>query len=238
MGSVSRLGPRRAGLTVGGAVAAFLDTLEDTGTRRNYAGTLRALAARFGSGAPLVTLEDPEFAAAVAAWFPERWGEAAPATFNRNLDTLRSAVRYWMEQDWLAADPTSGVRRRRRAPDRTRALSRAEIDELLTRKDIALREKTLWRMLYETAARANEVLSLDVGDLDLRNRNAKVRRKGGAMHALHSSATWPSNTSLMFVTVATHEACTHEGRLCRPDNLTPTAAASGGGREGDLSPSR
>lgn len=184
MGSVSRLGPRRAGLTVGGAVAAFLDTLKDPGTRRNYAGTLRAWAVRFGSDAPLVTMEDPDVVGAVAAWFTDRWGEAAPATFNRNLDTLRSAVRYWVEQDWLAADPTCGLRRRRRAVDRTRALSRAEIDELLARGDVALREKTLWRMLYETAARANEVLSLDVGDLDVRNRKAKVRRKGGAVDVI------------------------------------------------------
>jgi integrase/recombinase XerC/integrase/recombinase XerD len=35
-------------------------------------------------------------------------------------------------------------------------------------------------MLYETAARAEEVLELDVADLALRNRRAKVRRKGGA----------------------------------------------------------
>ena len=30
-----------------------------------------------------------------------------------------------------------------------------------------VREKTLWRMLYETAARANEILALNVEDLDL-----------------------------------------------------------------------
>jgi integrase len=30
-----------------------------------------------------------------------------------------------------------------------------------------LRERTLWRMLYETAARAVEVLALNVEDLDL-----------------------------------------------------------------------
>jgi integrase/recombinase XerC/integrase/recombinase XerD len=35
-------------------------------------------------------------------------------------------------------------------------------------------------MLYETAARAHEILALDVADLDLANRKAKVRRKGGA----------------------------------------------------------
>jgi integrase/recombinase XerC/integrase/recombinase XerD len=82
-----------------------------------------------------------------------------------------------------AAYPVSdlGDDRGPRAPDRGRALSRAEVEELLAREDIALRERTLWRMLYETAARSAEVLGLDVEDLDLPNRRAKVRRKGGAI---------------------------------------------------------
>jgi integrase len=68
--------------------------------------------------------------------------------------------------------------RRKPRPDRDRALSRSEVDQLLTRKDISLRERTLWRMLYETAARSAEVLALDIEDLDLPNRCARVRRKG------------------------------------------------------------
>lgn len=42
-----------------------------------------------------------------------------------------------------------------------------------------------WRLLYETAARASEVLSLDVGDVDLENRRAVVRSKGGDLELLH-----------------------------------------------------
>ena len=42
-----------------------------------------------------------------------------------------------------------------------------------------LREKTLWRMLYETAARASEVLALNIDDLDLDARRAPIRSKGG-----------------------------------------------------------
>ncbi|WP_198153059.1 site-specific integrase [Pseudofrankia sp. DC12] len=110
----------------------------------------------------------------------ERWGPAAPATFNRNLDALRSAAGYWRDQGWIVGDPTRAIRRRGRAPDRTRALSRATVEELLGREDIGLRERVLWRMLYETA-RASEVLALDVDELDLRNRCAKVRRKGNAV---------------------------------------------------------
>ncbi|MET7459733.1 tyrosine-type recombinase/integrase [Nonomuraea sp. NPDC005501] len=47
-----------------------------------------------------------------------------------------------------------------------------------------MRERTLFRLLYESAARAEEVLALDVADLDLRNRRARVRRKGGAVDVI------------------------------------------------------
>jgi len=70
------------------------------------------------------------------------------------------------------------------APDRTKALSRDQVETLLGREDLGLRERTLWRLLYETAARAGEVLGLDVGELDLRNRCAKVRRKGNAVDVI------------------------------------------------------
>jgi integrase/recombinase XerC/integrase/recombinase XerD len=86
----------------------------------------------------------------------ERDGRAAvrrPARFNRNLDAVRSAVGYWRNQDWLTGDPTRALRRRGRAPDRTRARSRGDVEQLLTH-DLPIRERTLWRMLYETAARA------------------------------------------------------------------------------------
>jgi integrase/recombinase XerD len=52
--------------------------------------------------------------------------------------------------------------------------------ETLWRRDVGLREKTLWRLLYETAARASEILSLDITDLDIANKRARVRSKGGA----------------------------------------------------------
>lgn len=42
----------------------------------------------------------------------------------------------------------------------------------------AIREKVLWRMLYETAARAEEVLAFNVEDLNLTGRTAMVRGKG------------------------------------------------------------
>jgi integrase/recombinase XerC/integrase/recombinase XerD len=196
--TVHHLQPRAAGSTLVEAAAAFSDTLDAqgtrrvyAGTRRVYAGTLRSLIAKLGPATAVASLSEPEAAAAITAWFTERWGGRAASTYNRNLDALRSAIGYWREQDWLSGDPTRGLRRRRRPVDRTRALSRAEIEQLLAREDVPLREKTLWRMLYETAARAAEVLALDIEDIDLRNRRARVRRKGGAVDII----VWQTGTA-------------------------------------------
>ncbi|MEV5893602.1 hypothetical protein [Nonomuraea fuscirosea] len=43
----------------------------------------------------------------------------------------------------------------------------------------------LWRLLYETAARAEEIPSLDVEDLDPEFHRARVRSKGGALEYVH-----------------------------------------------------
>ena len=190
MGTVHPIRDQRH-MALGSAVEAFLATLdhpESRGTHRVYASTLRALRAEFGDAADTGILEPRQ----VAAWFTRQWGQAAPATWNRNLDAIRSAQRYWQDQQWMnAIDLTSVLRRRQRAADRSRALSRADVERLLTREDISIRDRTLWRMLYETAARSAEVLRLDVEDLDLPNRRAKVRRKGGAIDII----VWQTGTA-------------------------------------------
>lgn len=52
------------------------------------------------------------------------------------------------------------------------------IDRLIARRDVGLREKTLWRMLYETAARAVEILALNIEDLDFAGRRGQMKAKG------------------------------------------------------------
>jgi integrase len=61
---------------------------------------------------------------------------------------------------------------------RARAIPPAELLAFLD-ADHPLREKTLWWLLYETAARAGEVLALNIADLDLAARCAVVVGKGG-----------------------------------------------------------
>jgi site-specific recombinase XerC len=87
---------------------------------------------------------------------------------------------FWRRRARLATDPTAGLGRPKVPLDRTRALTREQIATLWRRDDVAVRERTLWRLLYKTVARANEILSLDIEDLDLPNKRARVRSKGGA----------------------------------------------------------
>nr|WP_267878364.1 tyrosine-type recombinase/integrase [Mycolicibacter heraklionensis] len=53
------------------------------------------------------------------------------------------------------------------------------MDRLCSRRDVPLRDKALFRMLYETSSRASAILQLNVEDLDLRNRSAVITQKGG-----------------------------------------------------------
>ena len=144
---------------------------------RVYRAALASLVAELGPATPVGKLS----ALRLTEWFRARYAGAAPATWNRELATLRAAVGWWRHRGWLIADLTGELERRRERVDRTRALTRSQLERLLARRDLALRERTLWRLLYETAARAHELLALDVEDLDLANRRARAHSKGGAV---------------------------------------------------------
>ncbi|MFD8924842.1 hypothetical protein [Streptomyces mirabilis] len=60
----------------------------------------------------------------------------------------------------------------------TPACSKMAIDRLIARRDVHRREKTLWRMLYETVARAEEILGVNIEELDLADHWASVKAKG------------------------------------------------------------
>lgn len=190
MGTVHRLAADPAGITPREAVSAYLATIshpENAGTERIYGAVLRRFAARFADAADVGALDST----AVTEWFTGEWAGRAPDAWNTALSALRAAVAHWAAQNWLTADPATTLRRRKPRPDRSRALARADVEELLTREDIPLRERTLWRMLYETAARSAEVLRLDVPDLDMPNRRAQVRRKGGQLDTI----VWQTGTA-------------------------------------------
>ncbi|MDQ6776911.1 MAG: DUF1929 domain-containing protein [Actinomycetota bacterium] len=67
---------------------------------------------------------------------------------------MRSFTAFARRRSWLTADPASVLERRSEPADRTRAIDAASLERLFRREDVQVREKCLWRLLYETAARA------------------------------------------------------------------------------------
>jgi integrase len=166
-----------------------------------------------GASTPVAVLDEEATADRIGTWFSCRWGQSSNATTNARLDALRSAAAWWRIQGWITGDPVRRIRRRPRVPDRTRSLGKAEVEGLLTRTHLPIRERTRWRMLYETAARAEEILALDVPELDLRNRRSKVCRKSGAADII----VWRTATARLLPRLL-------EGRRTGPVYLTDRRA--------------
>ena len=167
-------------MTVAEAAEAFLGRPMSETTRRSYAQTMSRLGELHGDLA--VSALD---GAALESFAVAAWGTCAPATWNRHVATLRSFTAHVRRRGWTVGDPAAVLERRREPEDRTKAIAVSSLERLFRRADVAVREKCLWRLLYETAARADEVLSCDVADLDLENKRLRVRRKGGDVDWLH-----------------------------------------------------
>ncbi|MEW1840073.1 hypothetical protein AB0392_19185 [Nonomuraea angiospora] len=111
----------------------------------------------------------------------ERWHGAAAATWNRHLSAPASFTAWAQRQDLLATNPARRLSRPEPAHRGDRAIPAARLERLFTDNRHPLRE----RLLHETAARAEEMLSLDVEDLDTEFRRARVISKGGAIEDVH-----------------------------------------------------
>ncbi|MEO3783788.1 sigma-70 family RNA polymerase sigma factor [Actinocorallia sp. B10E7] len=157
------------GVTLAEAVRDFLARDELTpATRRSYTQTLHRLCLTLGDGTPLTSLT-PE---RVAQAFAISWPATAPKTWNRHRSAVRS-FSAWSSappRAWLTADLSTSLDRRPEPRLVTASLHPSEVELLLARSDASLRERALWRLLYESSATVTEALSLDVEDLGLRHR--------------------------------------------------------------------
>jgi hypothetical protein len=88
------------------AADAFLDQHDlARSTRRVYRASLANLIAELGPATAVGELSGPM----LAGWFRGRYAAAAPATWNRELATLRAGVGWWRHRGWLTVDPTDAL---------------------------------------------------------------------------------------------------------------------------------
>ena len=145
-------------------------------------------AARRGARSPVVLLSRLDGAGA-EAMLREALGRRAlmidRRTYEREVSILRNAAHWWASQGWIGPEAQwalkgdMDVRREALGVITTKTV---EIDVAgLFGLRAPLREQTLWRLVYESAAPVEHLLALDVSDLDPTAR--RVRRKGSPRQA-------------------------------------------------------
>ncbi len=100
-----------------------------------------------------------------------------PATRARKLSSLRAFCRWLVAQGLMPSDPTERLEppiRRRALP---KGVSAPEAADLLA-APVALRDRALLELLYGAGLRVSEASGLDLPDLDLVGRTARILGKG------------------------------------------------------------
>lgn len=173
MPAVVRL-PAGKPLTVRAAADVFLDSLDNANTLRSYGIGVGKTAEHLGEARPLATVADDEIGGALE----QLWGEAAVNTWNARRAAVLSWLGWCAERGYDGPKVPAWVKRMPPPDSETPARSKMAVDRLIARRDVHLREKTLWRMLYETVARSEEILGVNIEELDLAGRRAPVKAKG------------------------------------------------------------
>ncbi|MEV0732745.1 site-specific integrase [Polymorphospora sp. NPDC050346] len=180
----------RNAVTVRAAVDGFLasvDRRHKPATRRSYGRTLEHVASQLGTDRRLRKVTGEEIAEVLRALCVG----TAPSTWNQRRAAISSFLAWCARNGYPAPVLPAGAGRQPERREETPIVSRPAIERLLTHGVIPLREKTLWRMLYETTARATEVLALNIEDLELDARRARVPAADGGIEHIY----WATGTA-------------------------------------------
>lgn len=168
----------------------FVDSDLAASTVKVYERTLEAMVEHFGSEAHVQDIDRAE----LSRFLKGRWDKTQATTYNRNLATIGSFFTWCEEHDLVVVSPARKLRRKkvkvtRESERQQRPIPIDDLQALWSDPMFSLRERALWAMLYETAARANEILSLNIEHLDLPNKEAVVIGKGGDAEGVYWAST-------------------------------------------------
>jgi site-specific recombinase XerD len=106
----------------------------------------------------------------------------ADASVRRKVSTIRSLYRWLRTEGHLDVDPFFGVTGPKAGRRLPHVLAASDIDRLIASVDGSepanLRDRALLELLYAAGLRVSEIVSLDVPELDVRDRTVRVHGKG------------------------------------------------------------
>jgi integrase/recombinase XerD len=113
-----------------------------------------------------------------------------PSTIARKTAAIKSFFHYLASKGTVAEDPTVSIDSPRINKSLPRAASLEEIDELLeaparATTPEAVRDKAMFELLYATGMRVTELVSLNTGDVDVKQGVARCTGRTGGKGARH-----------------------------------------------------
>ncbi len=170
------------------ALSAFLRELRHlegrsphtvTAYRSDLEACLAFLAARTGRPARVADLD----AAHLRLWIASQQAAGAkPRTIVRHRSALRHFTRFLVREGVLARDPAQRLPAPKVGRPLPRAVSAPRLSERLDENWgdawAGLRDRAICELLYGAGLRLSELIALDLGDIDLRDRWVRVKGKG------------------------------------------------------------
>lgn len=115
-------------------------------------------------------------------YLAHRSRKVSARTSARSISTLRRFYRWMLREGLIQIDPSSKLRSPRLTRTLPHALSEEEIDALLEAPDTqtayGLRDKAMLELMYASGLRVSELISLELGQIDLTVGVIKVLGKG------------------------------------------------------------
>lgn len=145
-------------------------------------------------------------------WTNKKCGCLKPATKNRHLAVISAFIQFCQQEEYLSEDVQVKSRWRPKLPKtQPKYLDKEELAKVkLAAENFKLRDRALFEFLLTSGSRVGEAVGLDIEDLDLENRTARVTGKGNKTRDVHFSESCalllekllenhPGNTSAVFL---------------------------------------
>lgn len=150
-------------------------------TRQVYSRTYRRLLEHLGD-VDVSKLDDTTLRNAMNVLF----GGLAPATFNRHRAATGSLMAHCVRRGWVTKNPVAMIEGKPvKVTNPNKVITYDDLKKGWSNQDVRIRDRCLWRMLYETAARAEELLQLNIENMNVDERQARIVGKGGNIEIVH-----------------------------------------------------
>ncbi len=115
-------------------------------------------------------------------FFSSTFAASRASTANRRLATLRRFYRWALREGVIQEDPTLRLAGAKAPPRFPKALTEAQVEELLaapaTDTDLGLRDRAMLEVLYATGLRVSELVGLTLAEVSLTDGLVRVIGKG------------------------------------------------------------